>query len=262
MTEKVATNAALEWVPLNLMRVSSHCQRKVNPQQVARIAAHFDPDLLGLPVLSMHAHHYLVLDGQQRIAAFREWHGTGWETQQMQCHVYRGLSEQQEADMFLRLQSNRVRVSAYEEYRVGINAGREDETAVEEQVRAAGLKTGTSKSSIHAVSSLLRVYRRSDAETLGKTLRIIRDAYGENGFGSETIDGLGLVCQRYNGQLDELWAIQRLGSALGGLNGLLNTARTLRLATGNSPALCVAAAIVDTLNKGRSGKKLTAWWKA
>jgi hypothetical protein len=90
------------------------------------------------------------------------------------------------------------------------------------------------------------VYRLGPSP-LARGLRIIRDAYGDAGFDAAVIDGMGHLCQRYNGQLDDGVAIDRLSSAHGGVSGLLAKAEVLRKQTGNSKSHCVAAAAVDII---------------
>jgi hypothetical protein len=112
------------------------------------------------------------------------------------------------------------------------------------------------------VATLRRVYARGGAAVLSKALRIIRDAYGEAGLDGPVIDGIGLLCQRYDGQLAEQRAVDRLAAAHGGVSGLRSRAGQLRQTTGTAMAQCVAAAAVEVINRGPGGTKLPSWWKA
>src|SRR6266511_3200373 len=86
-------------------------------------------------------------------------------------------------------------------------------------------------------------------------------AVGDAGLESIVIDGLALLCHRYNGELDDARLVARLSGAHAGVNGLLNKAEVLRNQTGNPKGHCVAAAAVEIYNGGRGGKKLPSWWK-
>ena len=76
-----------------------------------------------------------------------------------------------------------------------------------------------------------------------------------------SIDGISLLCQRYDGDLSEQRAIARLSSAHGGVSGLISRAGQLRQSTGSATAQCVAAAAVEVINRGSGGRKLPGWWR-
>jgi hypothetical protein len=259
---KMERRARLRWISLGKMKVSSFAQRRLVQSHVDHLLSEFDPELVGNPHVSSRDEHYYIVDGQHRVEALKKWLGDGWEGQQIQCWTYFDLTEAEEADLFDRL--NDVKnVSAFDKFRVRVNAGRPIETDIERQVRLEGLVVSREKvpGAIGAVGTLKKVYLRSDAPTLGRTLRIIRDAYGDAGFEASVIDGIGHLCQRYNGQLNDDAAVKKLSSANGGVAGLLGKAELLRKQTGNGKALCVAAAAVETINRG-GGKKLPSWWKS
>ncbi len=256
---RIEREARLRWVPIAKMRVSPVAQRDLNQARVDRLAAEFDLELLGTPTVNERDGHFYIIDGQHRVAALIQ---TGWEDQQIQCWTYVGLSEQEEADKFDRF-NDVLAVHAFDKFRVRVAAGREVESDIERVVRANGLVVSRDSvpGAISAVGTLRRVYTRSDAATLARALRIIRDAYGDAGLEAPVIDGIGLLCQRYNGELTEDVAIEKLARAHGGVNGLLAQAEILRRKTGNPKGHCVAAAAVETINAGKGGKKLPSWWK-
>lgn len=259
-----------EWraasVALGKMHIRSrHAQReKINENRVEHLLVNFDLEKLGLPELSEHEDgEYYILDGQHRIEALKRWLGPGWEVQKIQCRVYSGLSDQEEAERFLSL-NDTLAVNTFDKFRVAVQAGREDEVQINNIVTDVNLCVSRDKvpGAIGAVGTLKRVYKRSDGAVLSRALRIIRDAYGDPGFSAEVIDGIGHLCHRYNGTLDENVAINRLGNAHGGVNGLLGKAHVLHKQTGNQRGQCVAAAAVEIINKGRGGHKLPGWWSA
>ena len=139
--------------------------------------------------------------------------------------------------------------------------GRDAEADVDRIVRALGLRIARGSGGISAVATLRRVYTRGGAAVLSRALRIIRDAYGEAGLEGPVIDGIGLLCQRYDGDLSEQRAIERLSSAHGGVSGLISRAGQLRQSTGSATAQCVAAAAVEVINRGSGGRKLPGWWR-
>jgi hypothetical protein len=251
----------LRWVAISELRVNPRAQREFRTEKAAKIAADLDLEALGYPVVNRRDGHYFIVDGQHRVAALKM---IGWGDQQIQCDTLEGLNEAEEAELFLR-RDERTAISTFEKFRIAITAEREVETDIDRVVRAQGLtvsRATTTPGSISAVGTLRKVYVQAGPATLGRALRIIRDAYGDPGLEAPVIHGIGLLCQRYNGALDDEAAVDRLNRAHGGVNGLLGKAEALRMRTGNQKAQCVAAAAVELINAGRGGKKLPDWWKS
>lgn len=260
-TKKVNREARLRWVPIEKMRVNPVAQRELNLSRVDRIAREFDPEQIGTPTVNERGDgHFHIIDGQHRIEALK---AVGWGDQSVQCWVYTGLTDAEEAETFLKL-NDYLAVSAFDKFRKGVAAGREVECDIDRTVRINGLCVSTDNvpGAIRAVGTLRRVYGRGGAGVLARTLRITRDAYGDPGLNARVLDGLGLLCQRYNGQLSDDDAVKKLSKVHGGVNGLLGRAEIIHRQTGNAKGHCVAAAAVDIINAGRGGKKLPNWWAA
>lgn len=260
---KAERRAVLRWVPLNAMRVNPLAQRDLNPARVDKLVAEFDLEQFGAPTVNHVSGHYNVIDGQHRIEALKRWFGDGaWEDQQAQCFCYDGLSEDQEAEVFLRL-NDTLTVNVFTKFKIGVEAGRPDETAIARIVAAEGLRISLERhdGAICAVGTLMRLYHRAGPEILARTLRIVRDSYGDPGMEAQVIDGIGLLCHRFNGELVDDQLVGRLSTARGGMSGLLGKAEVLRRQTGNPKAHCVAAAAVELHNAGKGGKRLPSWWK-
>lgn len=245
------------------MRVSALAQRELNQARVDRIDASMDLEQLGNPTVSERGGYFWIIDGQHRVEAYKQWIGEEWPTQELQCWSYVGLSEEDEAEKFLKL-NDVLAVNAMSKFRVGVQAGRDAESDIDRIVRAQGLRVSTDQGegSIRAVGTLRRVYSRSGPAVLARTLGIIRDAYGTPGLDAPVIDGIGYLCGRYNGELDVPTAVQRLASVHAGVNGLLGAAEQTRQRTGAPRGQCVAAAAVEIINRGKGVKKLPSWWKA
>ena len=256
---RIQRQARLRWVPLAQMRVNPLAQRDLNQARVNRLAAAFDIEQMGNPAVSHRGGWYYLVDGQHRIEALKTWLGS-WQDQQVQCWCYEGLTEAHEAELFLK-QNDTLTVGAFAKFKVAVQAGRHAEADVDRIVRALGLRIARGNGGISAVATLRRVYHRGGPAVLSRALRIIRDAYGDAGLDGPVIDGVSLLCQRYDGQLPEQRAIQRLSSAHGGVSGLVSRAGQLRQSTGSAAADCVAAAAVEIINRGQGGTKLSSWWR-
>lgn len=257
---KIERTARLRWIPLRRLVVSDNAQRELKQYRVDHLVANFDHEQLGTPVVNERAGRFFIIDGQHRAAAAREVYG---EDHQIQCWTYAGLTEEEEAEKFLQLNDN-LTVGAMDKYRVSVEAGRDIETDIDRIVRACGLAVTHQKveGGIGAVGTLRRVYVRGGAHVLGRTLRIIDASFGTAGLESSVIDGIGLLCGRYNGELKDELLVTKLHNMRGGVTGLLGKAAVIRERVGQPFNQCVAAAAVEVLNSGKGGSKLQSWWKA
>lgn len=263
--KRIEREAHLKWVPLVNMRVNPLAQRELNNARVDKLASEMELEQIGNPTVNQRDDWFFIIDGQHRVAALKKWFGEGnWEDQSLQCWTYDGdnsLTEDEEAEVFLK-QNDTLTVPTFEKFRIAIKSGRPEETDIDRIVRAQGLRISREKGNgaIMAVSTLRKVYRLGP-KPLARTLVIIRDAYGDAGLEAPVIEGIGLLCSRYNGELDDAAAIDRLGRAHGGVNGLTNGAEDLRQKTGWPRGHCIAAAAVSIYNRGK-GKKLQPWAKS
>jgi hypothetical protein len=260
--KKVERVARLAWIPLNLVDFNPLAQRDLVQARVAKLVSEFDPEQLGYPTVNHRANKYWVIDGHHRIEALKQWLGDGWDEQHVQCQTYDGLSEDEEAEIFLKL-NDVLAVQAFARFRIGVQAGRHEEVEVERIVRECMLRVSQDKGdgAISATGTLMRVYRRGGPQNLARTLLIVRDAYGDLGLEAVVLDGIGLLCHRYNGDVDDAQLVERLSKAHGGVNALLGKAEVFRKQTGRPKGHCVAAAAVEIHNGRRGGKKLPQWWR-
>jgi len=260
---KIQRQAHLRWLRVGDLRPSPVAQReKLNQAKVNRIAAHLDMEKLGYPTINTLGDQQRIIDGWHRIEALK---AAGFEDLLLQVQTYAGLSEEEEADMFLIL-NDTLAVDAFSKFRAGVNANRPTESDIDRIVRANGLMIthNSSEGGIHSPATLVRIYNRAGAEVLGRTLRIIRDAYGTSGLESYVIDGVALVVTRYNSELKDDRAVEKLSAIRGGVKGLIGKANSIKLSLGQPKNQCVADAIVRTINSGRANgrSKLTPWWRS
>src|SRR5699024_7018654 len=73
-------------------------QRELNIHRVRKIVARFDPRLVNPPKVSYRNGRYYVFDGQHTVAALKLLNGG--KDLMVRCHIYRGLSESEEALLF------------------------------------------------------------------------------------------------------------------------------------------------------------------
>mgnify|MGYP003631296917 CR=1 FL=1 len=263
-TAKTVTRAPkLALVKIGEMFVDKHVQATYRPQWAAQLAANFNVEGMGYPVLSWRPDgRYHIVDGQHRIGALRL---VGFcDDDTVECEVYEGMSGPEEAELFLERNTKKAK-TAYERFIIAYEAGRVPETLVTKVVTAEGMSIARHKTpgGIRCVTALLRIYEDQGEDILAQTIRIVRDAYGDAGFEGLVIQGVALVCERYGDGVDERRLVDRLSVIQGGVNGLMGLARQLRMATGNSAIRCIAAQAVETYNRGLKGNgRIDGWWKA
>jgi hypothetical protein len=131
-TNHIEREARLRWVPIAEMRVSPLAQRELNTARVNKILNSFDLEQLGTPTVNERGGHFYIIDGQHRVEALK---GMGWEDQLVQCWTYVGLSEQEEAEKFLKL-NDVLAVHGFAKFKVGVQAGRLEECDIDRIVRA------------------------------------------------------------------------------------------------------------------------------
>lgn len=255
--------ASTKWVQLGQMKVTPSAQRKFQEAHAREMAADFDLEALGYPVLNFRTDPetgrkaWFIVDGQHRMAALRM---IGFaDDDQFECECYFELTEAQEADLFLRRARNKA-IHPLDKFRIGVNAGRPTEVAIHKIVTDLGLKVGFGKTKIAAVGAVTRIYEEAGGATLGRTLLVIREAYGETGFSAAMISGVGMVIRRYDKLVETERLVKALKGAAGGASGVEQKADVLVRSTGNSRAVCMGAAVVELHNRTR-GKKLANWWR-
>lgn len=263
-SNRLKGRSEVKWIALGEMHCNTrHAQRETHDKAtIERMARNFDPDSLGTITLSYRDGSYYILDGYHRSQAAILWIGDGWEKQQLKCDVYTGLTERDEAKLFLDLNRSKT-VSAMDKFRVSLTAGIAEYVEVNGIVSSEGLIVGRRKSDgcISAVTSLMWVYSKAGPDVLRKSIRIIRDSFGDTGFDAAVIKGIGLICQRYNGSLPEELAIEKLAKTRAGVHGLLGKAEALRKSLETNKVQAVAGAAVDIINQGRRGRRvLPSWW--
>lgn len=257
--------STIEKVPLGQMTISARAQRDLRPARVAKLVAEMDLDQIGLPVVNERDGQFYIIDGQHRVEALKEWLGSGWEKQRIECRVYKNLTEQQEANIFDRV-NDTLPVSAIERFKVRVTAERADEVIVNKILESVGLHVTRHKKrpgSIHCVSTVLGIYRRSGSANLQRTLGIVLSSYGDSGLDAFIISGVSLVLDRYGEAINTDHLVESLQNMRGGVTGLQGRAATIKKQTNAGLAVSTAAAIVDVYNQSRTGrsKKLPIWWK-
>ena len=221
-----------EWAVIRLdqMFIDGDYQRPLTTF-VQRIKARFDPVLFGVLVLSdrgakRKTQRYAIVDGQTRWAAARE---IGIQT--APCIVFTGLTVEDEAWMFARLQKERRGMLSYHRFRAQLAAGDKKSQAIAHLAEMAGYTLGAAPGQMRAVAALEACYKR-DEFTLERVLSDLKEAWPEAVPEASHIRGLHYfflhfpLDQKKQQEVDDERLIRRLKAA--GQDGITRRANAAR----------------------------------
>lgn len=254
------TAAKLEPVNIRAMRVSEIAQRELSEAWVDEILSDWHAEQVGYLDVSFRDGVYWIVDGQHRHAALMRKYPNE-EGVRVMARVYRGLTETEEAELFLKL-NNQLKISAMDKFDKSVVAGRTAEVEVNEIVKAAGMQVaqGTKSGHLQAVGTLVHIYQDHGSVVLKDTLNVLVNSFGDTGIFAGLLRGMSSFLARYP-EADQVRLIEKLSSLRGGMNALRTRSELLHKQTGRPKQQCVSAVIVDVYNAGKGGKKLPAWFK-
>lgn len=258
--DKTTQGSKIRKVWIDDLKVNPVTQREFKPAWANEILRDFDPIKYQRPHVSKRADGTLyIVEGQHGTWAKRQYVG---ENHQIEVELYEGLTEEQEADLFLSL-NNKKSVDIMSRFKVGVTAGREIECDIDRIVRANGCNVNVSQganNAIAAVGTLTTIYTKFGPQVLGETLRIIGDSFAEGGYERPILIGISQVLARFP-DADRVRLVTRLSGLRNGWNGVIQKMTTIRTATGCNVQDGAAAAVVEIYNTGRGGKKLPNWFR-
>ena len=140
--------------------VDLRVQRELDMGRVRHLVKNWDDNALDVPKLSQRAGGETIwLDGQHRGAALKE---MGRGEHSIECLVYRGLSLQQEAALFRRL-NNSKRLTPLNLYNAALTEGDPVALRCQDLLVAVRLEAGQGrKNSLTAVNTLWRMVERDE----------------------------------------------------------------------------------------------------
>lgn len=259
----------VEWLIARDIDVKEGAQRPFDANHAARLAKDFDPDALGYPFVAAienknGVERYYAIDGQHRVAAVRIALG---EDQQIQCEVVRGIDIPHAAALFV-ARNTRRNVRSIDQFVANVTAQHPDHLGITKILADLGLRVaGGSQSDgvVHAVTSLLKIYRMDPEDTRGHLLRRVLTlcisawGRGADSFMGDLLSGLSLVLVRHGGELEAEALERKLRAHTGGALGLVGKARSFRESLGGSIAQSVARAVIASYNSGRTKYRLPQW---
>jgi len=209
-------------LPANILTIDPRVQRKLDQRRVDRLAAEWDDLMVGIITVSHRMtalpldgetdpfeealDEYVVLDGQTRLAAFRQVCGnTGDTSAPVLAQVHTGLTLEEEAEIFLK-HNNRKAVISADRFRIAVVAGEQwalDITQIlaEHNWTARGVTVdGKTLRQFGGVVAAEKVYRLGGYDALKHTFVTIENAWGSknrDAVCAHTLYGLGLLHARH-----------------------------------------------------------------
>lgn len=193
-------------IAIDQLTVDKRYQRPLEDHRVTKIAENFDATLFGVLEVARRNGKCAVFDGQHRLAAVRE----GKIMDSVPCLVHDGLTPEQEADLFVKLQRERKNINPRDRFRARLFYGDPVALDIAEIVERSGYEikenaadAGPDMWRIRAVSALERVYRSWGAEHLCTTLDAVHDWWGGDKRSTDggLIQGVAHFLKAYEGTL-------------------------------------------------------------
>lgn len=153
-------------VPLDKLVIDPRYQRDIIPNHLKKIDAEFEEAQLGVLEVSKRSEdEFAVFDGQHRLAVLEK---RDWE--KAACIVHTGLTPEEEADLFRKLQDNRKPLTPLDKYKSRLFHGDPIAKGIQVIVDELGWKIGTGPGRLQSIVVAERVYRRGN---LYNTLKLM-----------------------------------------------------------------------------------------
>ena len=181
-------------------------QRDVNMSRVRKYSKEFDWKLFGVPVVSVRNGKFYAVDGQHRIELLKL---LGIE--RVMCQLLCDLNYEQEADIFVRINSERGSLSSNQKFHGRVEAKESVALLLVDIMKSHGFmyskNPGLEKDNyISAVACIESIYNRYGEERLHRILNIFRKAWcgSPASLKRDFIQGVSVFLNETNGVDDDL----------------------------------------------------------
>lgn len=231
-------------------------QRNLDTERVERMSNEYDRTLLGvLEVSAREDGRYAIIDGQHRWAVIERVSGVD---EHLACQVHTGLSQEEEARLFLEIDTGRRNLTWWDRWRARRGQGDPSVLAIDEVLKRHRLQVNPAPDdgNIRATKALETIVDDlGDLQLLDSVLIVLTSAFGRSfdAFDGGIMQGVALVLSHYDA--DEL-DTDRLVLQLRDIPPRQLRARAIagrEAYRGTVPRLC-AVVIVERYNTGRGRK--------
>lgn len=251
-------------VPVYLMRVDSRYQRPLKDKMVRSTVANYSPIFFGRPHVNLRDDgNYYIMDGQHRVAA-----ATRLGIEEVPCIVYRGLPYEEEARIFVELNRNRNKNSAFQLHHSALAYDQRAQD-IDRIVRSHGFelaeKNAVGPGLIRSVDEIYSIYggrhaRRqgASAEMLDTILRVVKAAFGTDQKAVEMRFLRGLARFLYLAQKDAKFSENRLISVMANatINSIYRSARNFAEMNNDRFPVGVVWALTRIYNNGLKSNRI------
>ena len=257
-------SGALRSISTARLTSGSAYQRPINEREVNRLVREWDDRLLDPLAVSFRNGRFNLVDGQHRVIALRR-RNEGKDVMVL-CRVYTGLSYKQEAELCVRLDKAKKRMSLAQSTNALLESGSDPRLKEIKRLMAfEGFTWALDKSKggnyeVTTTRAVISAYDLLGPDAFLRMMRILDGAWqGDPASLSATmISGLALFIKTYETELNDHTFVQRVSAAAP--EEILRQSRT-DFST-NSRALRCAKVILDRYNNARrNGRKLTYRFK-
>lgn len=198
--DTIPTNATQQWIKVSDLSTDPRVNtRPINQRRVKAMAAKFDPDAIGVILVSHRADgDNIILDGQHRWALMYE---VGWDDQSLPSLVHEGLTLADEARIFRIMNQARSKPRPLDMYFARLTEGDPDVLAIQQVLDARNLavRVGPQNRTVVAVKSLIDVQEHLGSTILAHALEVLENAWGDdpNAFQGDCLIAVSCILHRY-----------------------------------------------------------------
>jgi hypothetical protein len=247
-------------IPVEDLKIDPQAQRTLNERRAQGIADNLVREAMGSIVVSQRPDgSRYVVDGQhrKRVSELESF-------PTMVAEVHHGLTQEEEAILFLIKNRESSKPSPLDEYKVGLTAGIPQFVDTEKVMSKHGLEMGsTSTNSVGAVAGVLRITETYGAEVLDRTLSVAENAWGRTSstWDGMLLGGIGMLLGKHelvndDGELAK--KIAKRGPAyrwIGDVQSIASGGGLHHTGTGSRVSTCYAL-LLREWNKGRRKNRI------
>lgn len=247
-------------IPFNQLAKAGY-NRGIKRAQVNKIKREYHEDMVQPAIVSFRDGKYFIVDGQHRSQAKYELNGNDPNTPIL-CDVRTGLTYEQEADLYYRLNTGSRKLSFADELTGLIESKDGHALKFQSVIESCGYVIGgNSVNSLRAISTAWKFFNKSDGEErLTAILTLTHRCWPEskNGAHSTMIDGISLFLDYHGNEFQTETFVKNLSKA--DPKSLINDATTYYKTTNSkvfTKPFCMYTMIVSQYNHALRTNKLT-----